>query len=94
MKITVGELKRIIREVAAGVRTRHDDTASNSAYISGTDISYSAETGKLSPQDKDALEAQIRGLNSQRQIALNKKDAVTANELAINIAKVEKMLNA
>jgi hypothetical protein len=94
MKITLGKLKQIIREVTAGVPTRQDNTAVNTAYISGTDISYPAETGKLSPQDKDALEAQIRGLNSQRQIALNKKDAVTANELAINIAKVEKMLNA
>jgi len=94
VKITLGKLKQIIREVASGVRTQQDDTAANSAYISGTDISYSATTGKLSPQDKDALEAQLRGLNSQRQIALNKKDAVTANELAINIAKVEKMLNA
>jgi len=94
MKITVGELRRIIREVAGSVPGHDVHIDNNDAMISGTGIGTPAQTGKLSSQDKDALEAQIRGLNSQRQIALNKKDAVTANELAINIAKVEKMLNA
>ena len=42
----------------------------------------------------EALEAQIRGLNSQRQQAENQGDAVKANELAANIAKIEAMLNA
>ena len=78
MKITLVELRRIIREVA----------------VSGTGIATPAGKGELTASDKEALEAQLNGLNSQRQQALNKGDAPTANELAVNIAKIEKMLNA
>ena len=94
MKITVGELKRIIREVAGSVPGHDVHIDNNDAMVSGTSIGTPAQTGKLSSQDKEALEAQIRGLNSERQQAENRGDAVKANELAANIAKIEKMLNA
>ena len=93
MKITVGELKKMIREVAASTPGQDVHIAQNDAVISGTGIGTPAQTGKLSSQDKDALEAQIRGLNSERQQAENQGDATKANELAMNIAKIEKMLN-
>ena len=94
MKITVGELKRIIREVAASVPGHDVHIDNNDAMVSGTSIGTPTQTGKLSSQDKEALEAQIRGLTSERQQAENRGDAVKANELAANIAKIEKMLNA
>ena len=94
MKITLGELRRIIREVAGSVPGHDVHIDNHDAMISGTDIATPASKGKLSAQDKEELEAQLRGLNSQRQQALNKGDAPTANELAVNIAKIEKMLNA
>ena len=74
--------------------TTDTDDSYNDAMVSGTSIGSPAQTGKLSSQDKEALEAQIRGLNSERQQAENRGDAVKANELAANIAKIEKMLNA
>ncbi len=94
MKITVGELKRIIREVAASVPGSDVHLAQNDAVISGTSIGTPATAGDLSPQDQDELEAQLRALNSQRQQAENQGDMTRANELAMNIAKIEKMLNA
>ena len=94
MKITVGELRRIIREVANTMPGHHVHIDNNDAMISGTGIATPASKGELSAQDKEELEAQLRGLNSQRQQALNKGDAQSANELAANIAKIEKMLNA
>ena len=94
MKITLSELKKIIREAVSSDPGHDVHIDNNDAMISGTGIGTPAKSGELSSQDQDALEAQLRGLNSQRQIALNKKDAATANELAINIAKIEKMLNA
>ena len=94
MKITVGELRRIIREVANTMPGHDVHIDNNDAMISGTGIATPASKGELSAQDKEELEAQLRGLNSQRQQALNKGDAPTANELAVNIAKIEKMLNA
>ena len=93
MKITVGELRRMIREVAAATPGQDVHIAQNDAMVSGTSIGSPAQTGKLSSQDRDALEAQLRGLNSERQQAENRGDAVKANELAANIAKIEKMLN-
>ncbi len=94
MKITVGELKRIIREVAASVPGSDVHLAQNDAVISGTSIGTPATAGDLSPQDQDELEAQLRALNSQRQQAENQGDMTRAHELAMTIAKIEKMLNA
>ena len=94
MKITLVELRRIIREVAGSVPGHDVHIDNNDAMISATGIATPAGKGELTAPDKEALEAQLNGLNSQRQQALNKGDAPTANELAVNIAKIEKMLNA
>ena len=94
MKITVGDLKKMIREVAASTPGQDVHIAQNDAVISGTGIGTPTETGELSSQDRDALEAQLRGLTSERQQAENRGDSARANELAANIAKIEKMLNA
>ena len=94
MKITLSKLKKMIREVAASTPGQDVHIAQNDAVISGTGIGTPAETGELSSQDRDALEAQLRGLTSERQQAENRGDSVKANELAANIAKIEKMLNA
>ena len=52
MKITVGELKRIIREVAGSVPGHDVHIDNNDAMISGTGIGTPAQTGSFLPKIK------------------------------------------